>query len=293
MRISFPNGEHADVAIGGMPLSLGAVAGNDVVVAASGVAPRHATISQDPRRGILLKVTQGAAVHVNGRRVREFAMLRLGDVVSLGHLTLLLKPERDASIVVEVPEQGAIAQPDPAARAAASRVVLRGVAGGFHGRSLALQSKVVIGRGKQASIRIDDPDLPEQAASFEVVGDRVVMRDLGTADGLVVNGVVVRSAQLHPGDQIAIETHRFVLEAPGLPPRGSGVEAALPPGARAGSTQTLRAVQAAPAAGRAPAAGQPNQDAPTAPPRGRLLWLLLAASIIAAALAGLFLLGPR
>lgn len=292
MRISFPNGEHTDVAIGGAELSLGAATGNDVVLSVEGVAARHATISFDPQRGILLNVTAaGSPVHVNGRQIHEFALLRLGDVVSLGRAQLLLKPERDESIVVSVPDQRPGEVSDPAARAASSRVVLRGVAGGFFGRSVALQSRVVIGRGGASQIRLDDAELPDEAVSFEVHGDRVVLRDLGTADGVVVNGVVVRNAILHPGDQIAIDVHRFVLEAPGLPARGSDAAAEpIQPGANAGSTQTMRAVRAEDAPGASAASAGQGQDAGSG---GRFGWLLLAAALIAAALAALFLLGPR
>ncbi|MCK7594897.1 FHA domain-containing protein [Pseudomarimonas salicorniae] len=288
MRISFPNGEHTDVALEGGELTLGAAAGNDIVLPVEGVLPRHAIISIDPQRGILLHVAAaGAQVHVNGRQVLEFALLRLGDVLSLGRAQLLLKPERDQSIVVRVPDQSAPESADPAARAASSRVVLRGVAGGFYGRSISLQSRVVVGRGKDAGIRIDDAEIPDQALSFEVHGDRVVLRDLGTQDGVVVNGVPVRNAILHPGDQIALDVHRFVLEAPGLPARGAATDdEPIQPGANAGSTQTLRAVRAESPAPQSPSDAEASGG-------GRFGWLLLAASLLAAALAALFLLGPR
>jgi pSer/pThr/pTyr-binding forkhead associated (FHA) protein len=293
MRISFPNGEHADVTLAGGSLSIGAAAGNDVVLPSEGVQPRHASLSIDPQRGILLHVAGGGAtVHVNGRAIQEFGILRLGDVLSIGRAQLLLKPDRDDAIVVKVPAGSAPALSDPAVLAATSRVVLRGVAGGFYGRSIALQEKVVVGRGAAATVRIDDPELPEQAVSFEVFGDRVVLRDLGTPDGAVVNGVPVRDAILHPGDQIAIEVHRFVLEAPGLPLRGSEAAAEpLAPGAHAGSTQTMRAVRVEPPTPQ-PAVQQVLEPAAASTGRNRLGWLLLAGALIAAALAGLFLYGP-
>ena len=292
MRISFPNGEHADVALAGGSLSIGSAPDNDVVLAAEGVMPRHASLSIEPQRGILLHVASGGAVvHVNGRAIQEFGILRLGDVLSIGRAQLLLKPDRDDNIVVKVPAAAA-QNTDAASQAASSRVVLRGVAGGFYGRSIALQEPVVVGRGAGAAVRIDDPELPEQAVSFEVFGDRVVLRDLDSPDGAVVNGVAVRNAILHPGDQIAIDVHRFVLEAPGLPLRGSEAAAEpLAPGAHAGSTQTLRAVRVEPATPQPPTAGAEANEGMSG--GSRLGWLLLAGALIAAALAGLFLYGPR
>ena len=138
MRISFPNGEHADVALAGGSLSIGSAPDNDVVLAAEGVMPRHASLSIEPQRGILLHVAgSGAVVHVNGRAIQEFGILRLGDVLSIGRAQLLLKPDRDDNIVVKVPAAAA-QNSDAASQAASSRVVLRGVAGGFYGRSIAL-----------------------------------------------------------------------------------------------------------------------------------------------------------
>lgn len=292
MRVCFPNGEHSEVVTAGGPISIGSADGNDVVLAVPGIEPKHATIRQDSQRGILLEASAaGAQLHVNGREVRQVALIRLGDVLSLGRVQVILKPDRDDQIVVRVPQQAVDANSDPVLRAASSRVVLRGVAGGFFGRSIALTDTVVLGRSAAAGISIDDPELPDRAASFEIHGDRVILRDLGTADGAVVNGVQVRDAVLHPGDQIAIESHRFVLEAPGLPARGAtGDDESMQPGAHAGSTQTLRAVRAEPPTPHPPA----GEDKPTEEAGGgsRIGWLLLAAGLMGAALAALMWFNP-
>ncbi|MBD8524575.1 FHA domain-containing protein [Pseudomarimonas arenosa] len=292
MRVCFPNGEHSEVMSAGGPVSIGSAVGNDVVLSVAGIESRHAVVRQDPQRGILLEAaTAGAQMHVNGRAVSKVALVRLGDVLSLGRVQVILKPDRDEQIVVNVPSNGAEVMNDPVQRAASSRVVLRGVGGGFFGRSVALTDKVVLGSGSAASIAIEDPDLPEQAVSFEIHGDRVILRDLGTTDGAVVNGVSVRNAVLHPGDQIAVESHRFVLEAPGLPARGAESQTEWQPGSHAGSTQTMRAVGSGDVP--PPAADLNASDAEARQAGGsRLGWLLLAAGLIGAALAALLWFNP-
>ncbi|MCI1709790.1 MAG: FHA domain-containing protein [Chiayiivirga sp.] len=85
-----------------------------------------------------------------------------------------------------------------------------------------LLDPITIGRAANAGIRLDEPGMEERHATLEQHADRVVLRDQGSHDGSVVNGVELKDAVLHPGDQIAFEQHRFVLEAPGLPPRGTG-----------------------------------------------------------------------
>lgn len=289
MRLSFPNGEHPDVVVEQGDVRIGSAPGNRVVIVDAGLAPMHATFRVDAQRGILLLLepTSGGA-HVNARPVRELALLRLGDVVSLSRLQVLVKPDDERAIDRTVPPPPA-AMNDTTQRAAASRVVLRGIAGAFHGRTFSLLDPVTIGRGVGADIRLDEPGVDERHAAFEQHPDRVVLRDLGSHDGAVVNGIPIKSAVLHPGDQIVFEQHRFVLEAPGLPPRGSA-SLQVAPRAGLGTTQTMQAVQA-PLAADTPAGQTPGVMAVES--KFNYWWLLAAAAVIAAVLAGILLYAPR
>lgn len=282
MRLSFPNGEHPDVQLEDGELSVGAAVGNRVVLADAGLAPRHVGIRIDQQRGILLTVLDRAAqVHVNARPVHEMALLRLGDVLSLDRVQVLVKPDRDNSIDGSVPADSQTLADGPQ-RTAASRVVLRGVGGDYYGRSISLQQPVLVGRAADAQIRLDEPGMPERHAQLELHGERVLLRDLGSPDGSVVNGVLVRNAVVHPGDQIAFDGHRFVLEAPGLPPRGAS-QPAPSAGSGMGTTQTMRAVQVEP------------RDAPRTAANGRshLGWLIGTALVLAAVVVGLLWYAPR
>ena len=98
------------------------------------------------------------------------------------------------------------------------RVLLRGVGGQHHGRSFTLDSPRVVGRGRDADIEIDNPAFAAEHARIECHGDRVLLRDLGSADGSTVNGNPVTHCWLQPGDQVVFDGHhRFVLEVPLLP----------------------------------------------------------------------------
>jgi pSer/pThr/pTyr-binding forkhead associated (FHA) protein len=287
MRLSFPNGEHADVLLETGELSIGSASGNRIALPDAGLAPRHVAIRADAQRGILMTVLDSAAqVHVNARPVREMAVLRLGDVLSLNRLQVLVKPDDDAAIDGDIPSDSR-ALSGSAQRTAASRVVLRGVSGSYYGRSLSLQDPVVVGRGAEADIRLDEPGMLDRHAQLELHGEHVLLRDLGSHDGSVVNGVAVSSAILAPGDQIAFDGHRFVLEAPGLPPRG--VRQDMPSaGSGMGTTQTMQAVRAAPHAGQPPS-GSESDGAP----RSHFGWLILTALAIAAGIVALLMYGPR
>lgn len=159
------------------------------------------------RRGLWLQVASGGrGIHVNGRPVQRMALLRAGDTVYLD----------GAEILVQASHQGldAVPQPDPGDNND-PRIVLRGLGGQHHGRAYTLSQPCVVGRSPSAAIHIDELGLAERHAQLERRGDRVLLRDLGSPTGSMVNGMPVRDALLAAGDQVAFGSqHRFVLEVP-------------------------------------------------------------------------------
>lgn len=211
LSLRFPNHEHPDIPIGMGVHGVGRDPDHDRGIAL--VEPPHAPLVQFcvDRRGVWLNVPEGIrGVHVNGRPVLRMAMLRAGDTVHVEGIEVALAgapvdrvlSHELAAMPVENDDQ---------------RVVLRGIGGPHHGRCFTLERPRTIGRLRESDIRIDDPTLAERHARVELHGDRVVLRDLGSVDGSVVNGDRVRDAVLAPGDQIVIDAHhRFVVEAPGM-----------------------------------------------------------------------------
>ena len=70
---------------------------------------------------------------------------------------------------------------------------------------VALQRPVVlIGRHPECDIRIDLPQISRRHCCIALAYERIMIRDLGSRNGLRVNGVRIEEAQLHPGDEVAI-----------------------------------------------------------------------------------------
>ncbi len=221
------------------------------------------------RRGVWMTVGENAhSVHVNGRPVRRMAMLRRGDAVYVDGVEMLLASGTPAAAIparLDIASAGAVEINQAGMHDADPRVVLRGVGGRYHGRSFTLERPRLVGCCADSDVRIDDTAFAERHARIELHGDSVVLRDLGSANGSVVNGERVRDAILNPGDQVVFNgQHRFVIEAP-----------ARIPAREDASLQDL------------PSASDPN----LATTARRLPWLLLAAILIAAALSGLLLFG--
>src|SRR5687767_5358616 len=69
-----------------------------------------------------------------------------------------------------------------------------------------------IGRSPHCELAISDPSVSRQHARLNVEGTRVTIEDLGSANGVFVNGVRIRGPQaLRVGDKVQIGTHDFEL----------------------------------------------------------------------------------
>ena len=288
MQLTFPNGEHASVEFDHGEISIGSRAGQGVSLSGKSLAPHHASLVSD-RRGLWLRVPAGTpGVHLNARPIRRIAMLRIGDQVCLEQVQIVLSEEAEAIDRVIPPSP-----PPPLAeaqRVSASRVAIRSVSGTLCGRSFTLTEPKLVGRGAACDIRIDDAALAERECQFELHHDRVVLRSLGNSEFTTVNGVAVGDAVLAPGDQVVIDQHRFMVEAPGLPARGQD---RLRKAAQQQHTQTIKAV-------RVPVSGNASPDSrdPAEPPQqpvdpGALWWLIAAAAVLAAAMTALLVYSPH
>ncbi len=281
MRLVFPDRKHAEVNLAPGELSFGTSDECNVRVSDAGWLAHHATLAVDPQRGLWLRLEPGAGIaHVNARPIRESAMVRLGDVVSLGSIRFCVMLADDDVIVRDLPSHRSLPK-DASGNAAASRAVLRGISGMFHGRTFSLASELLIGSAADADIRIEDAGLAPRHARIALRHDQVILRAEAPGNTLQINGERLENAVLHPEDQIAIELHRFVIEAPGLPPRGVSDFA---PRQRP-ITQTVPAITSS---------SLPDQQAKVADlPQGRfnLGWLLLASVLIAVVLATLLFFG--
>jgi hypothetical protein len=77
---------------------------------------------------------------------------------------------------------------------------------------------LVIGRGSDADLRINDPGISRSHAQIRVTGSepslQVDIVDLGSTNGIMVNGQKVRHAVLGEGSRIEIGSTRMLVHAP-------------------------------------------------------------------------------
>lgn len=226
-------------------MHIGSAPDDVIAFPGSGLDPRHLTLVADAR-GLVLTVRPGSRrVYVNARAVRERALLHYGDTITLGgHRFMLaadaMPPEADAD--------------DPAEKST-GQVMLRIMSGTASGQALEVAPELRLGAGT--------PQFGELEYGCRVVqaAGQLVFESDSTAPR--VNGWRCSRVRLLPGDQIVLEEHRLVVEAPGL--------------------QYAERVVPLPA----PRPAEPMPEVAAAPPTE--VWWLIAAGAVLAGVIALFL----
>ncbi|MDQ3936971.1 MAG: FHA domain-containing protein [Actinomycetota bacterium] len=148
------------------------------------------------------------------------------DRLSLGEFgiqaQLVQPPEEEApDWPEEAPSAGdfghtMVYSPDRAARKLAPPPALAGRAMliGHDKRTVLSGSRLLIGRSRDCDVTIDDPNVSRRHAELRNEDGRWIVTDLGSTNGVKLNGRRVEQAVLEPGDELTfgLARLRFVLE---------------------------------------------------------------------------------
>jgi pSer/pThr/pTyr-binding forkhead associated (FHA) protein len=111
-----------------------------------------------------------------------------------------------------VKRRGAVRSADFAAfldRFEATLVVVRGKGTGDEHELD--RPKLVLGRGPGVDLAFDDAEMSRQHVSVEFTGGGFRLCDLGSTNGTLVNGTLVRARELAHGDRIELGQHVLQL----------------------------------------------------------------------------------
>jgi pSer/pThr/pTyr-binding forkhead associated (FHA) protein len=207
MKLVFAGGEHVPVTLTDGVTVVGAAEDAGILLAHPGIAPRHAQIE---RRGERVQLQPCAdPVRLNGRPVHDAIVLKAGDTLEFAGVRC-----RAVQATAEV-ETG---DTSTRMRATVPRYVLRGVSGPTFGRSFGVGGEMVFGRQADCDVCIPIGEISRRHARIKPSPDGVLVEDLDSANGTYINGKRIRSGMLHPGEELALDTVRFMLLVPGAEP---------------------------------------------------------------------------
>jgi pSer/pThr/pTyr-binding forkhead associated (FHA) protein len=96
----------------------------------------------------------------------------------------------------------------------APRLVVERAPGHDPGMIYDLDSELVLGRGDQADIRLEDPFASSRHALIYEQGNIVVIEDLDSTNGTYLNEELLQTPRpLHPGDRVRIGDSEFTFGA--------------------------------------------------------------------------------
>lgn len=218
MKLVFPGGQHPQFLLGPGITRVGSDPAANLVLDHAGVQRMHCELNVGSH-GVSMTVPTGAPVSVNGRPVAGLIALRGGDVVDFNGVHARLAAL--GASVARIPVEGAAAvAPDDdlkatTVRPSLPRYVLRGVSGAGFGRTFPLLMSTTLGRGPDCGITLDYPGLSRQHARLTPTEDGLLVEDLGSTNGCLINDVRVERGLARHGDELGFDVVRMRVVEPG------------------------------------------------------------------------------
>ena len=215
MKLLFPNGEHSQVLLSPGTNRIGSAHDAQIVLLQPDVAPLHCEIALQGETATLTVPEGISTVTVNSRPVSGTLGVRPGDLLGIG-------PVQARVVAVEkvvATVQRAVAVDDTSStrvRAAVPRFVLRGVSGAAFGKTYPVPGQVTIGRQADCDISVPSEEISRRHAQVRPTPDGLLVEDLGSANGTFINGKRVQTGLMRPGEELRLDTIRFMLVAPGM-----------------------------------------------------------------------------
>jgi len=96
---------------------------------------------------------------------------------------------------------------------------LKGTSGSVINQSFPFKDSIVVGSAEDCDVQLEETGVAARHAEICLIdGNSLMLKDLDSATGTLLNGEPVIETLLAAGDEIRIGTNRLMLQAPGLRP---------------------------------------------------------------------------
>jgi pSer/pThr/pTyr-binding forkhead associated (FHA) protein len=198
LRIHFVDNRQSPVWLADDKFTLGKDRNNDLVLNDVGVEPFHAELCHDNRFYYLTDLGTSGGTFVNEEKVGERYQIRSGDRVRLGTLELeIVDPAKVGAKVATAP-----------------RWLLQVLKGENQGHKYHVTGSMTFGRSVKCELCFSDAELSRRHAEFYLKGDVLEVKDLASANGLLVNREKITTAVLQPGDQVQLGSTVLLVIGP-------------------------------------------------------------------------------
>ena len=209
LKIQFKDGRADPISLIEPGRTVGKGGVNDIVIDEEGVNGFHADLKVEGNQVTITDINSATGTMVNGEKITGLMPLGAGDTIVI------------QGVELEVIEDDELGGGKP--------LVLSGTAlmelgtgswslvadsGPEKGQVIPIMDRVEIGRALECDIYILEPALSRKHAELELVGDDLLLRDLGSVNGTYVNGEKVDEVKLKDGDRMQFDKIHFIVSAP-------------------------------------------------------------------------------
>ncbi|MBA8884958.1 FHA domain-containing protein [Dokdonella fugitiva] len=242
MKLVFPGGEHVPVELTDGARTLGSGSDCSIVLKGEGVAARHCEVLVKAGNASIRPLDAQAATVLNGRQVTAATPIKDGDLLVLGRVGVSVVGERKPAVAPAAKHEPV--DDRTRVRTALPRYLLRGVSGATLGKTFAVTDNAVIGRQPDCDIPIPAEEVSRHHARLKVTAEGVLVEDMGSANGTYINDKRTQSGLLKPGEELRLDTVRFLLITPGMDARqqSAGARVEEPKGRKGGSSGAMIAI---------------------------------------------------
>jgi len=210
---------------------IGSEPGCELHLNANGVQGRHAEVTVAPGDKLTLVNLAGSDLQVNNVNVTADQEINIGDEISIGA----------AKVMVVDPKDGFVANTTPAEPASPWSIKANHSA--LNNRVYPISTKTVLGRSNDCDITLSVTHLSRKHAELNVVANKLVVKDLDSANGTYVNGKKVKEETLRKGDELRLDTLSFTVMGPADDMDKTSVRAVINPATAAAATESREAVK--------------------------------------------------
>lgn len=218
MKLLFPNGEHEPVQLHDGETLIGSGSDCQIMLAAPGILIRHGVLSVRGEQVTVRAHDAQAVLVLNGKQVAGEMPIKPGDLLLFGRIGCRVVAT-EKTPAAPLPRRAPVSDDDGRTRVrmALPKFVMRGVSGPTFGKTFGVVGALTMGRSSECDIAVASDEISRHHAKLQVVPDGVMVEDLGSANGTFVNNQRVHGASLmKPGDELRLDTVRFMLMSPGM-----------------------------------------------------------------------------
>ncbi|WP_252271245.1 FHA domain-containing protein [Pseudomonas subflava] len=185
-KLHFKDGRQAPLWLVDERFTIGQDRRNDLVLEDAGISAFHAEIRRENGLYYLSDCDSELGTFVNDERIATRYQLRSEDRLRLGEVELLLTDPNKTRAHVE----------------AAQRWFLQVIQGEHEGKKFHVGGSMTFGRSVKCELCFSDAQLSRRHCEFFLRDDGLEVKDLASANGVLVNGEKTAAAVLKPGDQV-------------------------------------------------------------------------------------------